>query len=59
MSHEWDGDVYVVVATKGKKTEYWAVAVPQHRAPADVKIQLLPGWRATLSRRQLTRQIAI
>jgi hypothetical protein len=22
MSDEWDGDVYVVVATKGKRTEY-------------------------------------
>jgi hypothetical protein len=57
MSDEWDGDVYVVVATKGKKTEYWAVAVPRHRALAEVKIQLLPGWRASLSRRQLTRQM--
>jgi hypothetical protein len=57
MSDEWDGDVYVVVATKGKKTEYWAAAVPQHRALAEVQIQLLPGWRASLSRRQLTRQM--
>jgi hypothetical protein len=55
MSDEWDGDVYVVVATKGKKTEYWAVAVPRHRALAEVQKQLLPGWRAALSRRQLTR----
>ncbi|MGB7885416.1 MAG: hypothetical protein WBL55_03055, partial [Xanthobacteraceae bacterium] len=26
MSDEWDGDVYVVAATKGKQIEYWAVA---------------------------------
>ena len=29
-------NVYLVVATKGKKTEYWAVAVPRHRALAEV-----------------------
>ena len=57
MSDEWDGDVYVVAATRRNKTEYWAVAVPQHRALAEVQKQLLPGWRAALSRRLLTRQM--
>jgi hypothetical protein len=57
MSDEWDGDVYVVVATKGKKIEHWAVAAPRHRALAEVQKQLLPGWRAALSRRLLTRQM--
>jgi hypothetical protein len=57
MSDEWDGDVYVVVATKGKRTEYWAVAAPRHRALAEVQSLLQSGWRASLSRRQLTRQM--
>jgi hypothetical protein len=57
MTEEWDGDVYVVVATKGRKTEYWAAAVPQHRALAEVRRILKSGWRASLSRRLLTRQV--
>ena len=57
MAEEWDGDVYLVVAIKGKKTEYWAVAVPRHRALAEAQKQLLRGWRAILSGRQLTRQM--
>ncbi|MGA8320401.1 MAG: hypothetical protein WB774_06140 [Xanthobacteraceae bacterium] len=57
MSDEWDGDVYVVAATKGKQIEYWAVAVPRHRALAEVQSLLQSGWRASLSRRQLTRQM--
>jgi hypothetical protein len=58
MSDEWDGDVYVVAATKGTKIKYWAAAVPQHRALAEVQRHLQLGWRASLSRRQLTRQMA-
>jgi hypothetical protein len=57
MSDEWDGEVYVVAATKGKQIEYWAVAVPRHRALAEVQSLLQSGWRASLSRRQLTRQM--
>jgi hypothetical protein len=54
MANEWSGDVYVIVATQGRKTEYWATAVPQHRALDEVQRLLPEGWRAALSRRQLT-----
>jgi hypothetical protein len=54
MSDEWSGDVYVIAATKGRKTAYWAAAVPQHRALDEVQRVLPAGWRATLSRRHLT-----
>lgn len=57
MIDEWNGDVYVVATTNGKKTEYWAAAVPQHRVLAEVQTLLRSGWRASLSRRQLTRQM--
>jgi hypothetical protein len=57
MTEEWDGDVHVVVATKERKTEYWAAAVPQHRALAEVGRVLQSGWRASLSGRRLTRQM--
>ncbi|MGB6659538.1 MAG: hypothetical protein WBE90_10705 [Xanthobacteraceae bacterium] len=57
MSDEWSGDVYVIAATNGRKIEYWAAAVPQHRALAEVQSLLRSGWRASLSRRQLTRQM--
>jgi hypothetical protein len=57
MSYEWHGDVYVVAATKGKRTEYWAAAVPQYRALDEVE-RLLPfGWRAALSRRHLAPEM--
>jgi hypothetical protein len=53
MADEWSGDVYVIAATNGRKTEYWATAVPQHRALDEVQRLLPQGWRAALSRRQL------
>jgi hypothetical protein len=56
MSDEWSGDVYVIAATKGKKTVYWAAAVPQHRALDEVRRLLPDGWRATLSRRHMTSE---
>ena len=54
MSNDWSGDVYVVAATKGRKTAYWAAAVPQHRALDEVERLLPDGWRASLSRRHLS-----
>ena len=54
MSNEWNGDVYVIVATKGRKTAYWAAAVPQHRALDEVQRLLPDGWRAARSRRHLS-----
>jgi hypothetical protein len=57
MSYGWDGDVYVVAATKGKQTEYWAAAVPRHRALDEVERLLPLGWRAALSRRHLTPEM--
>jgi hypothetical protein len=56
MNDEWSGDVYVIAATKGRKTVYWAAAVPQHRALDEVQRLLPDGWRATLSRRHLTAE---
>ena len=54
MSNDWSGDVYVVVATKGRKTAYWAAAVPQHRALDEVERLLPDGGRDSLSRRHLS-----
>jgi hypothetical protein len=39
--------VYVVIATKNGKTEYWAAATPRHRAAAAVQRLLPGGWRVT------------
>jgi len=49
-----DIGVYVVAATKGGETRYWAAAVPQHRAVDEVQRQLAHGWRVILTDRRLT-----
>ncbi len=54
-----DIGIYVVAATKGAETRYWAAAMPQHRAVDEVQRQLPPGWRAILTDHRLTpEQIA-
>jgi hypothetical protein len=54
-----DIGVYVVAATKGSETRYWAAAVPQHRAVDEVQRLLAPGWRAILTDHSLSpEQIA-
>jgi hypothetical protein len=56
MSDESSGDVYVIFATKGRKTVYWAAAVPQHRALDEVQRRLPSGWRSALSGRRLSKE---
>jgi hypothetical protein len=56
MSDEWNGEVYVILATNGRRTVYWAAAVPQHRALDEVQRLLPSGWRSALSRRQLSKE---
>jgi hypothetical protein len=51
-----DIGVYVVAATKGGETRYWAAAVPQHRAVDEVAHQLVRGWRVILTDRHLTSE---
>jgi hypothetical protein len=54
-----DIGVYVLAATKGGETRYWAAAVPQHRAVDEVARQLADGWHVILTDRHLTpEQIA-
>jgi hypothetical protein len=48
------GDVYVVVATKGDYTEYWAAATPRAHAVTAVLERLPPGWRAILTVGRIT-----
>ena len=53
MDNEYVGDVYVVAATKDGATEYWAAAVPQANALAEVG-KSAPGWQLTLTNRRLS-----
>ncbi len=54
-----DIGIYVIAATKGSETRYWAAAVPQHHAVDAVHRQLADGWRVILTDRRLTpEQIA-
>jgi hypothetical protein len=48
------GSVYVVKATKGLKTEYWAAATPMVDAVGAVRAKLPPGWITTLTDKRLT-----
>lgn len=46
MSDAFAGTIYVVVASNGEQSEFWAAATPRARAAAAVR-QLLPhGWTA-------------
>jgi hypothetical protein len=56
MRDERNIDIYVIAATKGRKTTYWAAAVPQYRALHEVECVLPDGWRGVLSRRHLTSE---
>jgi hypothetical protein len=53
MGNECDGGVYVVGATKGGKTEYWAAATPRDEAVGAVLELLPPGWSAVLTDRRI------
>ena len=41
------GGIYVVAATKGNETEFWAAATRRGDALAAVQQLLAPGWAAT------------
>ncbi len=42
------GGVYVVQATNGQNTEYWAAATPMAEAVDAVRAMLPPGWTPAL-----------
>ena len=50
------GGIYVVQATKGDRTEYWAAATIREKAVAAVEKELGAGWAITLTDRRLTGQ---
>jgi hypothetical protein len=49
-----DIGIYVVAATSGSETRYWAAAMPQNRAVDEVQRLLPSGWRVILTDRHLT-----
>ena len=54
MGNAFAGRIYVVAATKGGQTEFWAAATPRKTAAAEVQ-QLLPtGWMAVPTGWRLT-----
>jgi hypothetical protein len=54
MGNEYIGGIYIVAATKDRKTEYWAAAVPEGRAIEAVREQIAPGWSLSLTTKRLT-----
>ena len=46
------GGIYVVRATKGDRTEYWAAATIREKAVAAVEKELGAGWSLTLTDRR-------
>jgi hypothetical protein len=54
MSNTIAGGIYVVAASRGSMTVYWAVATLEAEAVATVQQVLPPGWIATLTDRRLT-----
>jgi hypothetical protein len=56
MSNALAGGIYVVMAQKDGKVEYWAAATIRDQAVAAVEKNLPPGWTATLTERRLTAQ---
>ena len=53
MGNTYAGGVYIVIATRGDETEYWAAATPRGVAVSTVQQMLAPGWTASLSERRL------
>jgi len=53
MGNERAGGIYIVMAAKDGKVEYWAAAVPQFRALEAVRHQIAPGWRLILTQHRL------
>ena len=58
MGDECAGDIYVVAASKGSLTEYWAAAAPREQALEVVRLQAPPDTLLFLTERRLTlRQV--
>ena len=58
MGDEYAGGIYVVAATKGALTEYWAAAVPRAEAVEAVRQQAPPDRLLYLTEYHLTlRQV--
>ena len=53
MGNTYAGGVYIVIATRGDETEYWAAATPRGVAVSTVQQMLATGWTASLSERRL------
>ncbi len=56
MGNPLVGGIYVVQASKGGVTQYWAAATIQGDAVAAVQRDLGPGWSVTLPNQRLTGQ---
>ena len=54
MGIEYAGGIYIIEASKGGKTEYWAAAVPRDQALKAVQSVVVPGSKLTLTNRRLT-----
>jgi hypothetical protein len=54
MGNTLAGGVYVVQATKGDQTDYWAASTQPADAVIAVLERLPPGWQAILSVGRLT-----
>jgi len=50
--------IYIVMAAKNGKVEYWAAAVHQSQATQAVRRQIAPGWRLILTQHRLRPRLA-
>jgi hypothetical protein len=46
MGNSFADTIYVVVASKGRRSEFWAAATPPDKAAAEVQDLLPRGWTA-------------
>jgi hypothetical protein len=56
MGNALGGGVYVILAKKDTKIEYWAATTIQEKAISAVKKELGPGWTVILTDRRLSSQ---
>lgn len=53
------GGIYIAMAAKDGRVEYWAAAVQQSQAAAEaVRRQIAPGWRLILTQHRLRPSLA-
>jgi hypothetical protein len=54
MTETFVAGLHVVVATNGPERQFWVAATPRNKAAVVVQKRLEVGWKASLTKKQIT-----